>query len=881
MSINSTPSGKAVLLNGEIQAEPENQSQQKILNELTQLALQSTDAALFIQQLTDLLQPFFKTDYFALFEKEVEGTSFLLKAGWGWKPELIGQAKLDGGLDTQAAFVFNNGDSIGFEKQFSVSNLLLDHQIVNGMTAVLPGKERPYGILAVYTCDKERVFTHAEFDFLRKIANKLALVLDRQRLEHILFEEKDERHIILDSITDGLTIQGHGGKLLYANQVAADLLGFANPEAMLAIDIGDVLNKFAIFDLMDKPFPIKRFPGRRALTGETKAAEIVRFSEIETGNDRWFMIKASPVLDNSQQVKYAVNIFQDITDMKRAENDQAFLSDVSTLLASSLDYKRLLKRIADMTVKYVADWCVVHVVNEDGSIERVSTTHKNPDKIYLARELQEKYPPQPAFKHGAYKVIQTGEAEYFPQISDDGIRGLAQDEEHLYLMRVLGFCSAMVLPMQVRGRVLGAISFVWAEPNGYYTERQSYLAGELTRRSALALDNVRLYEKEQALNIELEAKVKRRTALLEQTVEKLNDEINERKRMEKDLSRSRALLSDLFDLSPDALFLVNREGEILRANLQAQAVFGYEHDELIGSSIDRLLPERFRDLHLNHRGNFQHNSKRRMMGANLELFGMKKSGDEFPVDVMLSPVKVEEEWLVISAVRDMTEQQRIQAELAEVQHRLIDSQETERLLLAQELHDGIIQELFSINFQLSEVENDLQQAGMEAISRKIQTSSQMTQQVVQGLRHISRNLRPPALNPFGLEQAIHSHMENFREMHPELTVDLDLTPDEDLLDDRLRLVLFRIYQNAVSNVARHAKAAHVWIKLSFDENQLFLEIKDDGLGFEMPIRWVKLAREGHLGLVGTRERVDAIGGKLEIESAPGQGTLIRVVVPLP
>jgi two-component system sensor histidine kinase UhpB len=267
------------------------------------------------------------------------------------------------------------------------------------------------------------------------------------------------------------------------------------------------------------------------------------------------------------------------------------------------------------------------------------------------------------------------------------------------------------------------------------------------------------------------------------------------------------------------------------------------------------------------------------MGSNLELFARKKSGDEFPVDVMLSPVKIGDEWLVISSVRDMTEQKRIQAELAEVQHRLIDSQEAERLMLAQELHDGMIQELFSINFQLSEVEKDLEQAGLEAISRKIQISSEMTQQVVQGLRGISRNLRPPALAPFGLEQAIYSHMEHFQEIHPELTVHLDLTPDGDLLADRQRLVLFRIYQNGVSNVTRHAEANNLWITLDFDDDRIILEMKDDGKGLAMPINWIKLAREGHLGLVGTRERVEAINGKLTIKSAPGEGTLIRVVVP--
>ena len=116
-------------------------------------------------------------------------------------------------------------------------------------------------------------------------------------------------------------------------------------------------------------------------------------------------------------------------------------------------------------------------------------------------------------------------------------------------------------------------------------------------------------------------------------------------------------------------------------------------------------------------------------------------------------------------------------------------------------------------------------------------------------------------------------------MHPGISVYTDLTSDGQSLDERLRLVLFRIYQHALSNVIRHAQAQQLWVRLDLDEKQVILEIKDDGKGFEIPTRWVEMARQGHLGLAGTRERVEAIGGKLLIASAPNEGTLIRVIAP--
>ncbi|RPI78271.1 MAG: ATPase, partial [Chloroflexi bacterium] len=98
--------------------------------------------------------------------------------------------------------------------------------------------------------------------------------------------------------------------------------------------------------------------------------------------------------------------------------------------------------------------------------------------------------------------------------------------------------------------------------------------------------------------------------------------------------------------------------------------------------------------------------------------------------------------------------------------------------------------------------------------------------------------------------------------------------------EHMRLALYRIYQHAVSNVIRHAAARNLHITFDFDSTQVMLEIRDDGCGFSLPSRWIDLAREGHLGLIGTAERAEAIGGQLNITSAPGKGTTILVTVPL-
>ena len=113
-----------------------------------------------------------------------------------------------------------------------------------------------------------------------------------------------------------------------------------------------------------------------------------------------------------------------------------------------------------------------------------------------------------------------------------------------------------------------------------------------------------------------------------------------------------------------------------------------------------------------------------------------------------------------------------------------------------------------------------------------------------------------------------------------MEIELDLAHDGLKLSEQNRIMLYRIYQEAFNNILRHAQASRVCVRFCLDENQAILEVQDNGVGFELPNRWVKLARQGHLGLVGAMERAKEGGGSLDVTSSPGQGTLIRAVIPL-
>jgi signal transduction histidine kinase len=231
---------------------------------------------------------------------------------------------------------------------------------------------------------------------------------------------------------------------------------------------------------------------------------------------------------------------------------------------------------------------------------------------------------------------------------------------------------------------------------------------------------------------------------------------------------------------------------------------------------------------------------------------------------------------LIAMLEDITDQKALETEVAELNRRMFVGREKDRLLLSQELHDGPVQDLYGLSFHLKAFADHLPEEIERAPVAQLQSA---LHQVVNTLRTICSELRPPTLAPFGLEKAIRSHAASFVDTHPELYIQLNLMPDGQELPETVRLALFRIYQQAMTNILRHAGARNVLVHFSRDHQQLILAIQDDGVGFEVPDRWIDLARNGHLGLAGAAERASSIGGEFMIDSAPGKGTLLRVVVP--
>ena len=302
-------------------------------------------------------------------------------------------------------------------------------------------------------------------------------------------------HVILDSLGEAVTVQALDGGIVYANEAAARLLDAASPEELLATPLREIMDRFDSFNEDGSPVTVEQLPGRKIFTGEAHPEPLVtRAINRRTGEERWRITKATAIRDESGAIRFAVNIVDDITEVKRAELSQRLLAQASAVLGSSLDYEHTLGQVARLAVPDLADWAGVGLPDERGvHIRSVAVAHADPDKVRFAREYNARYPVRVDAAGGSSEVMRTGRSELVTEIPDELLEQAIADPEQLALLRTIGMRSVMIVPMVAGGRTIGALSFVTAESNRTFTRADLEVAEELGRRAGTAVENARLY----------------------------------------------------------------------------------------------------------------------------------------------------------------------------------------------------------------------------------------------------------------------------------------------------------------------------------------------------------------------------------------------------
>ncbi len=285
------------------------------------------------------------------------------------------------------------------------------------------------------------------------------------------------------------------GRISFANPMAARFLGFESVEALCAMTAKQMLESFQVLDAQGEAVPDQALPSRAALQGARPTAQLLRFRVRSSGEERWSLVSATPVLDEDGRVTRVFNLFRDVTEQKRSEQALRFLSEASSMLGASLDYDTTLAAVARAMVPELADWSAVELLEDDGKTSRqVALAHIDPLKIKFAEELRQRYPTDPDAPMGVPNVLRTGTAEMMSEIPQEVLEQGAVDEEHLRIINELGLQSYMVVPLKARGRILGAISLVMAESRRRFGPRDLELAEAVAHRAGLAVDNARLFK---------------------------------------------------------------------------------------------------------------------------------------------------------------------------------------------------------------------------------------------------------------------------------------------------------------------------------------------------------------------------------------------------
>ncbi|HJP93775.1 MAG TPA: PAS domain S-box protein [Pyrinomonadaceae bacterium] len=414
----------------------------------------------------------------------------------------------------------------------------------------------------------------------------------------------------------------------------------------------------------------------------------------------------------------------------------------------------------------------------------------------------------------------------------------------------------MGVPLVTSGKVIGLYSVDKVQPF-FFQPEHARLAETLAARAASAIQNAQLFEQSQHYVAELE------------------ERIAERKRAEVALRQSEERYRELFENARDAIYVHDLEGNYIRVNRAAEKLSGYTRDEIVGHNFVEFLSAE----HVFHVRDRFCAKLARQGETTYECDVITKDGRRIPIEV--SSRAIYENGVIVGVqgtARDITERKVAQDALQMFSRHLIDAQEDERRRIARELHDQIGQVLTAVKMNLHTVQRV---CGVSEAGSYIRDNIEAVDEALRMVRDLSVDLRPPILDDLGLVTALRWYVERYRKRTGlEVQVSIELTDQDERLPRDLETACFRIAQEALTNIVRHARATQVSLQLAKDGNVLMLSVKDNGVGFDPKSLRTRAPRVATLGLISMQERAHTAGGTIEIESAVSRGTEVRFRLPL-
>ncbi len=530
---------------------------------------------------------------------------------------------------------------------------------------------------------------------------------------------------------------------------------------------------------------------------------------------------------------------------------ETFHALVHMLADCNNDVERIASCVSRVVAQTIGDLSGVLLLEGRRDTYRLAAFHdEDPEALALFQKVVDEAAGLPPDQGIAAQVITSGEPLLVARLPAEELEAISLPAFHKYNHSV-GLGSLIIVPLMGRNGVMGAVAATRHRGARSYTEADLHFLDQIGLRAGSAIEAANL-------------------------VSTLRREVSARLLATHALAASEQRFLSIFHASPLGITVMDLEGTMLETNAAFQELSGFTENDMMAMHFqDIVQPDdvhRVLDI-------FERLTKGTEPQARLEHRILRQDEGIVWVKttfaVVRKPPADREPDLIFGITEDFTDRKKADADLLELKQHLQASIEMERLRLAQNLHDRPLQELYAVIYKLEELRLGADRENSQLLADVIGD----IRRTLDALRSTATELRPPALSRFGLEKAVRSYMQEFHDKQPGIQVKLSLARDRQSLPETVRLVLFRVLQEALANVVRHGQATEIQVRFAFDAEEARLEISDNGKGFAVPENWMSLVREGHYGLAGMAERVTAAGGHLSVESAPGSRTTIRVTIP--
>ena len=516
-----------------------------------------------------------------------------------------------------------------------------------------------------------------------------------------------------------------------------------------------------------------------------------------------------------------------VATIEKNQKRLAALNAISGLINQSLDIRDLLTLATDKIMEIMDAHAILVFLLDEEAEELVLQLHKGVSEEFVADVTRVKVGE--GFNG---TVARTGE----PLVVEDAPSSPLLSR---HAVVIEGIRSQLIVPLKSKTKTIGTLCVIRRTPTNFYTDEVELLSS-IGNQIGAGLENARLYQ--------------------------------EMKEALRQLQLSEERYRDLFENASDAIWLHDFDGNTLAANAACEKITGYSSEELQSMTVDYLMEECSKSCVYDI-------EERLVQGQSVdhrcEVELVKKGGEKAIVEIATSLVTHDGQAVGFEHVaRDVTDERRMQENLRYYLQQVTRAQEEERKRIARELHDETLQNLIVISRKLEKITSS--EALWEESLEVVRGLKKQIEVAVQEMRRFSNDLRPSVLDDLGLLPALELLADDMEKQG--IPTDFRVIGEARRLPPEVEVMLFRIAQEAVRNIWRHAQASAAQLDIEFSDSLLRVSIKDDGSGFQLPQSLGDQASLGKLGLAGMQERARLLGGTLMLDSKPGKGTTIVVEV---